>query len=245
MSNRYPAALTNDAANFVYQFAWCIRSMGSYCAPLGLGDGSSWNSGPKPWIWGEIGVGTTVWNQANLKGTQGEGGRRALHDEMWTGLFSPVGTTPIDWYWQQEDTFATTNKFAERKVAGQFFAGVDYVGSQFTYLMTASDKPNGYSGETITTSDSTARVYGMRRGDQAGAYLWVQNRNHTWFNAPSVPSPISPVVTLGNLLNRTYTVEVWDTHTGAIMSSTKQTALGGALSIQIQNLTDDVAIKAY
>src|SRR5262249_40365727 len=187
MSSRYPLSLTNDEGTFVYQYAWCLRSQGSYCTGL-AGDGSAWSGGPKPWVWGEIGVGTTVWNQANLQGTQGEGGRRALYNEMWAGLLSPLGTTPIDWYWQQEDSYATTSEFAERKVASQFFAGLDYPGGQFVYLMTATDAPSGYLGETITATDPAARVYGMRRADQSAAYLWVQNRNHTWYNALTIPT---------------------------------------------------------
>ncbi|MCL4366621.1 DUF5060 domain-containing protein, partial [Patescibacteria group bacterium] len=243
MSSRYPASLTNDAANFVYSYAWCLRNLNTaYCNGL-AGDGSSWSGAQKPWVWGEIGVGTTVWNQANTQGTTGEGGRRAIHNELWAGLFSPLGTSPIDWYWQQEDSYVNTYKYVEKKYASNFFNGVDYDGAHFTYLMTTADKPNSYSGETITATDPSARVFAMRRADKKAEYLWVQNRNNTWYNSGSTPAAISPTITLSNLLGDTYKVEVWSPYNGQILSSTQVTPTSGSLSIQVSSLVNDVAIK--
>ncbi|MEP6985370.1 MAG: PQQ-binding-like beta-propeller repeat protein, partial [Chloroflexota bacterium] len=121
MISRYSADLTYDAANFVYRFAQCLRtSNGSTCG-LGLGDGSSWQGSAKPFIWGELDTGTTVWNQANVQ-------PKATHDVRWAGLMSPLGTSPIDWYWDsQSDSFIAT-KYAEAKVVSDFFKGVDYAG---------------------------------------------------------------------------------------------------------------------
>lgn len=243
MISRYPAALTNDAANFVYRFSWCLRNIPTYCSGLGLGDGTSWSGGPKPWIWGEIGVGTTLWDVPNLPGTQGEGGRRAVHNEMWAGLFSPLGTTPIDWYWLEEDTFARTAKLAERRAAAAFFEGLDYHGGNFVYLMTPSDAPPGYTGETVSSSQANARVYAMRRADRTAAYLWVQNREHTWANAATTPAAISTTITIGNLLNTAYRVQIWDTIAGTVLSQQNLTPSNGSLSVSITNLSGDVAVK--
>jgi hypothetical protein len=242
MPGRYPASLVDDEAAFVYRYAWCLRAPGRYCGGL-AGDGSAWSGGPKPVVWGEIGVGTSAWDQPNPAGTRGEGGRRALHNQMWAGLLSPIGTTPIDWYWQQEDAVATGAKFAERRAAAAFFAGVDYAGGRFVHLMTAADAPSGYAGETVAASSSALRAYAMRRADGAAAYLWVQHRDHTWATAPAVPSPVSGTVTIGGLASRPYTVEVWSTDTDAILSTGTVTPTAGAVAVPISNLSDDLAVK--
>ena len=111
--------------------------------------------------------------------------------------------------------------------------------------MTSADAPSGYSGETVSATDAAARVLAMRRSDGAAAYLWVQNRDHTWANAASTPSPISPAVTIGGLQSRAYTVEVWSPYTGTMLSSSQQTPTGGLISVGVSGLSDDVAVKVY
>ncbi|MBI5302373.1 MAG: DUF5060 domain-containing protein [Chloroflexi bacterium] len=244
MSSRYPAALVNDEANFVQKFAWCLGTNGTYCSGLGLGDGTTWSGANKPWIWGEIDVGTTVWNEVHPNAAKGEGRLRMLHNTTWAGLFTPIGTSPIDWYWDQEDQATITARYADRKITRNFFANVDYAGARFVYLMTSADAPTGYSGETVTASNAKARVYAMRRNDKTAAYLWVHHRDYTWANFASTPAAISSNVTIGNLLNGvTYTVSIWNTHTGALISSTPMTPAGGAITFAVNNLTNDVAVK--
>jgi hypothetical protein len=245
MSDRYPAAMFQDEANFVFQLGWCLRNVATSCPP-GLADagGSSWTGPQKPLVWGEIGILQPGWGQPIPAGTSGEGGHRAIHNEMWAGLFNPIGTSPIEWN-QPTDQTTITESFAERLIAANFFANVDYAHANFSYQMTAADKPAGYSGSTVGATDPAARVYAMIRQDQNAAYLWVQNRNNTWYNAPTVPNPINPTVTIGGLLSRSYTVEIWNPYTGSIISSTQQTPVSGQVSIPISNLTSDVAIKVY
>jgi hypothetical protein len=243
MDNRgaYPVTLNNDDAAFIYQHAWCMQvHVTSYCSAMGMGDGSTWTGSAKPWVWGEIGA-----NVSSAPMQSGNGGVTLVHNIVWVGLFSPAGTTPLDWYWPSEDTATTNARLAARAAASLFFGDVNYAGGQFVYLMTPADAPSGYSGATVSASDPNVRVCAMTRTDQTAAYLWVQNRNNTWYNAYSgtAPSPINPTVTIGNLLSQPYTVEIWNTSTGAIISSTQQSPVGGDLSIALTNLTGDVAVK--
>jgi len=46
------------------------------------------------------------------------------------GLSSPVGTTPLVWFWNIDDATTTTARLAARKAASLFFTGVDYTGGQ-------------------------------------------------------------------------------------------------------------------
>jgi hypothetical protein len=247
LDHRYPASLTNDEANFIYRFAWCLRTIGvgnnttgsPLCYDPGMGDGTAWTGPPAPWVWGEIGIG-----EDGTVGNSGEAGSRFLHNNVWAGLFSPLGVTPIEWWWYQEDAAATNAKFASTKSASAFFAGVDYDGAHFTYLMTPADAAAiNYTGETVSASDGAARVYAMRREDKKAAYLWVQTRTHVWSNT-ATPGAISPTVSIGNLLGTdTYRIEVWNTHTGAVIATTNQSPVNGAIAVALTGLTDDVAVK--
>lgn len=245
MSSRYPAVLNNDGANFVSKLAWCIGTKGTYCAGLGLGDGSQWiaNAPYKPWVWGEIGVGTTEWNQPNPKGTTGEGARRALKNTMWSGLLSPIATVPIPWYDNEADTSYSNTAYAERKVAADFFQGANLSRGNVTFVTTTADRPEGYTGESITSSEQKLRVYGAIYGNKKRAYLWVQHRDHTWFNAPTLPSAVSGSITIPNMLNEEYTVEVWNTNTGEVINTRTVTPTNGSLQFGVSNLNSDVAVK--
>lgn len=231
-----------DEAAFIYTSAWCLRNTPSYCNGLGLGDGSAWSGSPLPWIWGETDVGTSVWDEVNPLVRSGEGRIRMLHNTTWAGLFSPLGTSPVDWYFVTEDNATTLARYADRKAASAFFNGLDYAGGQFTFLMSPNAIPTGYTGETIANSNTQARVYAMRRGDKKAAYLWVQDKSYTWANASTTPSAFSTTVTVGGLLNESYKVEVWNTHTGQIISSQTQSASGGSLAIPL-SISKDVAVK--
>ncbi len=231
MSSRYSANLTNDEANFVTRFAWCLRS-NTNCASLGLGDGTQWSGGAKPWVWGEFDAGTTVWNQVNPLVATGDGRVRLLHNSAWAGLFSPLGASPIDWYWSGEDAATTQAILNDRKITAQFFAGLDYAGNQFVYGSTEG------LGETVTVSDANARVLSMR--GTLGTYAWVQQRNYTYSNTPNLPTPISPIVVLPNL-NGAFNVQLFNTHNGSTINLGTMVAYG-TLSIPVNNLQTDMAI---
>ena len=111
--------------------------------------------------------------------------------------------------------------------------------------MTAADAPSGHAGETVAASSAALRAYAARRADGAAAYLWVQHRDHTWANAPAVPAPVSGTVTIGGLHDRPYTLEVWSTDSGAILSTRTVTPTAGAVAVPISDLSDDVAVKVY
>jgi hypothetical protein len=239
MASRYPSSLTNDEANFVYRFAWCIGGNG-LCSGLGVGDGSQWSGAKKPFVFGEIDVGTSVWNEVNPKAQSGEGRLRFLHNSVWAGLFSPIGTSPLDWYWDQEDAATTAARYADRKITAQFFSNVDYAGQNFVYLMTNADKPQNYSGAVVTASDSRARVYAMRGNSMVLA--WVQNREYTWYNSPTTPSTFSVTVTIPGVSGN-YSVSLFNPHTGT-STSLGTIAANGSLSVAISNLQKDMAIKA-
>ena len=238
-------SLDLDESQTINRFAWCetdnVRGTQSpFCTGLGLGDGSSWTGPPKPRVWGEIGVGFDG-SQSNT----GEGGARFLHNIVWAGLFTPLGTTPLEWWWYHEDATATAAKLAARKSAAAFFQNVDYAGGRFVFLMTPSDVPPGYTGETVATSDARARAFAMRRMDKKAAYVWVQHKDNAYSKASTTPTTIAPTISVPSLLAaQSYRVELWDTRTGANVSTQDVgTNSAGVLSLSVPGLTRDVAVK--
>ena len=251
MMGWFSSDLKNDEANFVYRQAWCLRDItkltsgSSYCNDLGLGDGTKWSTtfGNMPWVWGEIDVGTNTWNEPNPLTKTGEGRVRMLHNLAWSGLFSPLGTTPIDWYWEGEDVSTIANKLTQKKAVSSFFKDIKYDDNQMVYTMSTSDTPPGYIGETVDVTNSAIRVYAMKSANKQYVYGWIQNKNNTWANSASTTSPINGKATFKGLGTSSYKVEIWNTYTGQITSSTVMTPVNGLLDINVSNLTNDFAVK--
>lgn len=237
--------LSNDEVSFVQRFSWCLRGTGNpatnpYCQGLGLGDGTTWTGNPKPWVWGEIGI---QQNGQNIQG--GEAGSRFLHNIVWAGLFSPLGTTPLDWFQDAEDATSRNAKWAARKSISQFFKDVDYDGGVFTHLTTTADVPPGYatSAEKITAGDQGIRALALKRGDKKAVYAWVQNRDHIWSKASTTPSAITSSLSFPGLLNGTYRIQFFDTRTGQVTTTQTASTSNGILSLTVTNLIKDIAIK--
>jgi len=79
------------------------------------------------------------------------------------------------------------------------------------------------------------------------ALVWVQNKDHTWWNHRSgmSPQPVNPSeVTLSGFQPGTYRIEQWDTYAGAATRITTYTSSDGAVVITTPAaLTTDLAYK--
>lgn len=227
MSSRYQANLEGDTTNFIYRAAQCIRTpRQSGCF---FGDGSSWTGAQKPIFFGEFDSGTANWNEPNPHPL-------VQHNGMWAGLFSEAGSGPIDWYFDKQNYLA--QKYADAKVASIFFADIDYAGANFSYHSTADVS---VTSSVISATQDKIRVLAMRAANPNHAYAWVQHKDHRWKGTAN-PTPVSGTFTLTGMTNGTYTLEYWNTTTGA-KTTASATASGGNLSIPVNNLSADVAIK--
>jgi len=234
MISRYSADLTYDAANFVARFAQCLRTTNVQSCGLGLGDGSSWQGNPRPIIWGELDTGTTQWNEANPQ-------PKATHDMRWAGLFSPIGMAPIDWYFSAQSAEFIATKHKEAKIAADYFRGLDYAGKAFTYLSTSDVN---LTNEIVTSSNAQLRVLAMRARSGNELYAWVQNKANARWDQTALSPAISASFTAGGMTAGVYRVEIWDTLTGLVSDGGTATAsTSGTLTININNLSRDVALK--
>jgi hypothetical protein len=244
MISRYDSSLAYDEANFVYRFSQCLRyTNGSGCS-LGLGDGSTWVGTQKPWIWGEIGIEGRGWDDSSdpdfQQGNSGEASSRSKQNIMWAGLFSPLGTSPVPW--MSLDSTQLTKYLQYTKVARDYFSTVDYSALKFDHLPTSDTSIAPYTGDKLTSSNSTVRAFVLRSQDKKTILAWAQNKNFTWKNANTTPAGVSANITVPNVPAGTYKVEYWNTDTGAITQASDITS-NGSLTFPVNNLQRSVAVK--
>jgi hypothetical protein len=234
MISRYSPGFYDDETNFVYNFGQCLRianpAANSKCH---AGDQSAWTGSQKPIIWGELDVGSSSWDVPNPQPV-------ADHNVIWAGLFSPMGTVGIDWYWQQKTAYQS-QKYDWDKIASDFFADIDYAGKNFSYFST--DDVRVTSG-LINTSDPKMRVLAMKAGSNQEAYAWVQHRDYTWAKANQNRLPISGTFTVSGMANGNYRISYWNTHTpGTITDGGVIATSNGNIVVPVGAVSDDVAIK--
>jgi hypothetical protein len=259
----YPiASLASDETKSFSQMAWCVAAYdnpatAAACTGLDLGDGTDWSGPPKPVIWGEggaIGHDSTDGdpNQELVNATNCLAGgfaatcwERAAANSTWVGMFSPVATVPLDWWFFLEDAAGKAAKYAARNALSRVMDGFDLAVCAPTHLLTPDEAPPGYAGPSITTSNSTAKAYGFRCSDQRETRVWVQHQDYIWSN-PSTPSAISATLTIpGMLASTAYEVVIYSTTTGAELGRTSAiSTAGGALDLATGTFSTSVAIVA-
>lgn len=89
-----------------------------------------------------------------------------------------------------------------------------------------------------------ARIIGLT--NDTFAIVWIQNKDHTWWNVVNkVPIDAVESVNLELLGFRDgeYAVEWWNTYTGEIVRWDTVQAANGKISLTIERLEKDIAIK--
>ncbi len=83
-------------------------------------------------------------------------------------------------------------------------------------------------------------------GNRRSALVWVQNREHTWWNAArGLVNPVkAAAVTISGLVPGAYEVEQWDAYTGTVVRrETKESHDGTIVLVTPEGLSKDVAYK--
>ncbi len=104
-----------------------------------------------------------------------------------------------------------------------------------------------YQDVQAEVSDVNIRVVGQKDIINNNAFLWVQNINHNWRNVVDNIN-ISPVS--GNIIisgfahDSDYLLEYWNLYgNGLVSTQSINSDYNGILSVNINNLTDDIGIK--
>jgi len=184
----------------------------------------------KPVVWGEQGI-----DGAN--GTDHQEPRLTndvtgvwLHKLTWART-GPGGVYPLYWY---------TDNIERFKLYGHFGA--------WNRFMTAIPLNNGrYVDAAATSSHPGLRVLGQKDLLAGRAYLWLDNRAHTWravVDGSNIP-PISATVTLNmGEPGAAFRAQWLDSATGQPVSNQTLTAYGsGLVSLLVSNLATDTAVQ--
>jgi len=83
-------------------------------------------------------------------------------------------------------------------------------------------------------------------GDEERAYLWVQNRDNTWWRnclgkKPRVVKSAS--ISLTGLRRGRYDVEWWNAYDGTLLRRERMASRDGTLELKVKRLETDLACK--
>ena len=187
----------------------------------------------KPITRGETGILGSGWSEStDLKlDTTGVW----LHNLTWAQLDAD-GMSEFYWY--------TANIRGENVGHGNLYN----VYRVFRSFMSDIPLGNGHYFDAAATSSNTSiRVVGQYDPVNGRGHLWINRAEHTWRNVVDNVqiAPITGTVTVPGLAGRAkYNIIRFDTYTGAVLDEqTAVTPATGLLSLTIQNLTTDIAIK--
>jgi hypothetical protein len=184
------------------------------------------DNGPgKPALIGEFGLADAKWGLSDYMKQDREGVH--FHNCLWASALSGVSGTAMFWWWDQLD----------RQDAYPHYKPLT------TFL--ASFSPAGLRQTTATTSDARVRILGYQ--DDNHAYLWLANRQATWWNLvveKREPDPInSAVVTIDGLHPGSYTILWWDTYKGEPVNRRTLSCDQGRLELPVPPFTRDLACQ--
>ena len=188
----------------------------------------------KPYVWGEIGLGGF-----KADNTQGKGGTEHvllaadrqgtwLHKATWANL----GPHPAYLLWWWQDAIRAHNLYTVPAAFRAFTAGIPF--------------NNGRYRDAKAETAGGLQAVGQKDVQQGHAHLWINNPAHTWIAAArgaAVP-PCSGTVTVAGFTPGTYRIQWWDTRRGQVSrEDTARVARGAPLTLRVQNLASDVAVK--
>ena len=185
----------------------------------------------KPTIGGEVGLGSNG-TADYLSQSHNDTNGIWLHKLTWARTSSLSGFIPL--YWYTDDIYGKS---------------LYHIYGDFGNFMDGIPFTNGnYVDAAGSSSNTNVRVFGQKDMTNRQAYLWIDNKTHTWWNVVNSPGSIvnqtsNITVNMGSA-NAQYTVTWWNTYTGAVSSTQTLTAnSSGVLTLAVSNLATDTAVK--
>jgi hypothetical protein len=126
-------------------------------------------------------------------------------------------------------------------------------GNLYNFIGPVPLNSGSYQDAAAAVSNPNLRVVGQKDLVHNKAHLWIQNTQHTWRHVVDgvLILPVSGTVTIsGFQRGQTYIVEWWNTKAVSqeqriIKTETIKAQPNGDITINVGNLTDDIAIKVF
>ncbi len=186
----------------------------------------------KPVVLGETGIGYA--GQPSFEDLKRANPGVWYHNMLWAQLLSASGLSSPNYWWSEH-----LSQIDRRQIARPFAR----------FVATLEVNRGGFVDAAATVSNARLRAGGQKHVARNTAFLWIQNRLHNWHNVMGVEGPEAVTAQSGSVTLRmapstTFTIERWNTYTGALVDSrVVQSDSAGTLTISVSNLTDDVAVK--
>jgi hypothetical protein len=166
-----------------------------------------------------------------------------LHNLIWGGI-NPGGL--IESYW-----YETTHIYSRRGDGSYRFDHRPIFASYFQFIKDVPLTNGEYVDAEASVSDPDLRAWGQKDLVNGRAHLWIQNQAHTWVNVvdgASIPTITGSVSLTGFRPATNYDLEWWDPYESdpnqqIVSTETAQTDSAGTLTIQVNQLREDIAIK--
>jgi hypothetical protein len=184
----------------------------------------------KPVVWGEMGI-------DGPEGTDGQDPDLSQDDEgvwlhklVWARC-GPGGVYPLYWY---------TDHIFDKSLHSIYGA--------WNHFMASVPFTNGhYRDVAAIVSHPDMRVLGQKDLDNGHAYVWIDNRRHTWraiVDDRPVPAVSGTVSIAMGRPSTSFTVTWYDTRTGqSTHSGTSSTDGAGVLALTLDSLQTDIAAQ--
>jgi len=183
------------------------------------------NASGKPALIGEFGLATPKWGLSDYMKQDREGVH--FHNSLWASALIGNSGTAMFWWWDQLDP---QDAYRHYKPLATFLTGF---------------APAGLQQTTAVASEPRLRILGLQSNDRA--YLWLANRQATWWNLVVEKRPPEPIdsatLTVKGLNPGNYTVLWWDTHEGEPISRQTLAPDAGGLQLAVPPFTRDIACK--
>jgi hypothetical protein len=166
-----------------------------------------------------------------------------LHNFIWGGI-NAGGL--IESYW-----YANYHIYRQNADGTYQFDHRNHYRPYYNFINDIPLNNGSYQDAQAVLSSGALRAWGQKDTVHGCAHLWIQNKNHTWKNAVdgiNIP-PVSGTVEISGFQpNKNYTLERWDPYlpdkNQQIISTTTIAAkANGSISIPVNNLATDVALK--
>jgi hypothetical protein len=153
---------------------------------------------------------------------------RALHQAIWSGVFTGAAGTGMTWWWE---SIHTANLYRHWSALSAFLNGTGMARADLRLA-----RFEHVEGPVIP--------YGVAAGDEA--LVWVLDRAYDWPDGAMEANPRSvkdAKVTLADISDGIWSIEWWDTLEGKRLATAEVTASDGALQLVPPTFQADIAAR--
>ena len=179
----------------------------------------------KPVLIGEFGLATPKWGLSEYM-KQDSGGVH-FHNCLWASAFAGSSGTALFWWWDQLDKQDTYDHY---RPLAEFLRNISF---------------SGLRKADVVTSEKQIQILGYQT--ERCAYLWLFNRQATWWNLVVEKQKSSEIkeaaIDIKGLELADYLIEWWDTRNGRIIKEDRVSLKTDFLHVLIPPFSQDIACK--